>query len=33
MAVCVLAAVESLAIILTRDRVDENIGSILRRKR
>jgi phosphatidylglycerophosphate synthase len=33
LAVCVLAAVESLAIILTRDRVDENIGSILRGKR
>jgi phosphatidylglycerophosphate synthase len=33
LAVCVAAAVESLVIILTRDRVDENIGSILRRKR
>jgi phosphatidylglycerophosphate synthase len=34
LAVCTLAAAESLAIILTRDRVDENIGSILiRRKR
>jgi len=32
--VCTLAAVESLIVILTRDRVDENIGSILiQRKR
>lgn len=33
LAVCTLAAAESLAIILTRDRVDENIGSLLRRRR
>ena len=33
LAVCTLAAAESLAIILTRDRVDENIGSILRKRR
>jgi phosphatidylglycerophosphate synthase len=33
LAVCSLAAAESLAIILTRDRVDENIGSILLKKR
>jgi len=33
LAVCSLAAVESLAILLTRDRVDENIGSILVRRR
>lgn len=32
LAVCSLAAAESLAIILTRDRVDENIGSILLKK-
>jgi len=32
LAVCTLAAAESLAIILTRDRVDENIGSILVRR-
>jgi cardiolipin synthase (CMP-forming) len=31
--VCVLAAVESLIIVLTRDRVDENIGSILKRRK
>jgi len=31
--VCTLAAAESLAIILTRDRVDENIGSILRKRK
>ena len=31
--VCFLAAAESLAIVLTRDRVDENIGSILRRRK
>jgi phosphatidylglycerophosphate synthase len=33
LAVCSLAAAESLAVILTRDRVDENIGSILLKKR
>ena len=33
LAACTLAAAESLAIILTRDRVDENIGSILRKRR
>jgi phosphatidylglycerophosphate synthase len=33
LAVCSLAAAESLAVILTRKRVDENIGSILLRKR
>jgi phosphatidylglycerophosphate synthase len=33
LAACTLAAAESLAVILTRDRVDENIGSILVRRR
>jgi len=33
LAVCVLAAAESLVIVLTRDRVDENIGSILRKRK
>ena len=33
LAACTLAAVESLIVILTRDRVDENIGSILVKRR
>lgn len=33
LAACFLAAAESLAVILTRDRVDEHIGSILLRRR
>jgi phosphatidylglycerophosphate synthase len=33
LAACTLAAVESLIVILTRDRVDENIGSILVQRR
>ena len=32
-AACTLAAAEALAVILTRDRVDEHLGSILRRRR
>ena len=33
LAACTLAAAEALAVILTRDQVDEHIGSVLRRKR
>ena len=32
-AACVLAAAEALYVILTRDRVDEHIGTVLRRRR
>jgi len=31
--VCILAALEALAVVLTRDEVDEHLGSILRRDR
>lgn len=33
LAVCTLAAAEALAVLLTRDRVDEHLGTILRRRR